>query len=301
MSPVEYDVAIVGGGPAGLSAALTLGRAGRRTVLIDAGRHRNASAAHSHGVLSRDGLSPAELRAVARAEAQGYGVEMIDAYVTSVHRDGETFQLTVEGQADISARILIIATGVVDELPDVPGLAEAWGEGVVHCPYCHGHEHRGRPTAVLGRGESTYQMARLLLGWTDDVTVLTNGPEDLDAAMEGDLARAGIRVERTALRRLLTQGRSLAGVEFQNGDVLECAVLYVKPPQRMAATLAKDLGAPFDEEEGRIIADDDGRTDVPGLFVAGDIVNKTQQIVTAMGGGHRTAIAVNHDLVCGPK
>jgi thioredoxin reductase len=153
---------------------------------------------------------------------------------------------------------------------------------------------------VLGRGESTYQLARLLLGWTDEVTVLTNGPEDLDAAMEADLARSGIRVERTPLRRLVMAGRSVTGVEFDSGDVLPCGVLYVKPPQRMASALAKDLGAAIDEEEGRVVADDDGRTDVPGLFVAGDIVNKTQQIVTAMAGGHRTAIAVNHDLVCGP-
>jgi thioredoxin reductase len=294
----DVDAAVVGGGPAGLSAALTLGRAGRPTVVFDAGEGRNARARHAHGYLTRDGLSPEDLRRKGRAEAARYGAEVRDARVEDAEPIPGGFRLTLDDGQTLTARILVVATGVVDELPDVPGVAEAWGRTVVHCPYCHGHEFKGRRTAVLGRGDSTYSLARLLRGWTDDLTIVTNGPEDLDAEQERTLAAEGIRVRRAPVVRVRQKRGVVEAVELEGGDEIPCAVLYVQPPQRMGSPLAERLGAHV-TAAGRIDADADGRTNVPGLFVAGDILNKAQEIATAVAGGMWAGIAANHDLVCG--
>jgi thioredoxin reductase len=294
-----YDAAVIGGGPAGLSAALTLGRAGRRTVLFDSGEYRNAPARHAHGILTRDGSAPLEIVQAGRDEVRGYGVSVVEARVDEARREGGVFSLGPEGRPDVRTRVLVVATGVVDELPEIPGVREAWGSGVVHCPYCHGDEHRGERTAVFGRGEATFHLARLLRGWTDDITVVTNGPEDLDEEMEARLEDEGIAIRRAPIERVLVEGEAVRGIRFDGGDVLECSVLYMQPPQRFSSPIAERLGARVNGD-GRIDADPDGRTGVPGLFVAGDIVNRAQQVATAVGGGVWAGIAANHDLVCGP-
>ena len=298
-SPTSFDAVIIGGGPAGLSAALTLARAGRRTALVDSGEYRNEPATNAHGILTRDGTSPEDLRRLGREEVTGYGGHLIKGRVTDAAREDGVFRLEMEGAAALSARVLIIATGVVDELPDIPGVREAWGVGVVHCPYCHGAEHRGEPTVIFGRGESTYHLGRLLRGWTDDITVVTNGPEDLDDEMERQLESEGTAIIRSRVARLRVSGADVEAIEFESGQVLECRVVYLQPAQRFASPIAQQLGARVNDE-GRIEADPDGRTGVPGLFVAGDIVNRAQQVATAVGGGVWAGIAANHDLVCGP-
>jgi thioredoxin reductase (NADPH) len=298
-APTSFDAVVVGGGPAGLSAALTLARAGRRTAVVDSGEYRNEPATNAHGILTRDGTSPEDLRRLGRDEVIGYGGHFIQGRVTDAAREDGVFTLEMGDAGAVTASVLIVATGVVDELPDIPGLREAWGVGVVHCPYCHGAEHRGEPTAVMGRGESTYHLARLLRGWTDDITVVTNGPEDLDEEMERQLESEGTRIIRAHVARLRVAGADVEAIEFEDGRVLECRAVYLKPPQRFASPLAERLGARV-TDEGRIDADPDGRTGVPGLFVAGDIVNRAQQVATAVGGGVWAGIAANHDLVCGP-
>ncbi len=296
---LDFDVIVVGGGPAGLSAALTLARAGRRTAVVDSGEYRNQPATNAHGILTRDGTSPEDLRRLGREEVRGYGGTLVERRVTDATLDDGTFRLALDDDSSITARALIVATGVVDELPDIPGVREAWGVGVIHCPYCHGAEHRGEPTAVMGRGESTYHLARLLRGWTDDITVVTNGPEDLDDEQERQLESEGTRIVRSRVTGLRVVGAAVEAVEFEDGEVLQCTAFYLKPPQRFASPLAERLGARVNDE-GRIEADPDGRTGVPGLFVAGDIVNRAQQVATAIGGGVWAGIAANHDLVCGP-
>ncbi len=302
----DVDAVVVGGGPAGLSAALTLGRAGRPVVVFDTGEGRNARAAHAHGYLTRDGISPGELRRKGREEAEAYGVvfreeRVEDAEALDLRTAGRGFRLTVAGGDTLTTRILVLATGVVDDLPDIPGLAEAWGRTAVHCPYCHGFEFKGRATVVLGRGESTYNMARLLQGWTDDVTILSNGHEHIDDEQEQTLVKRAIPIIRTEVRQIRQRDGRVEAVELVDGEAVPCAVLYVQPPQRMASPLVERLGARL-TERGRIDADADGRTDVPGLFVAGDVLNAAQEVATAVAGGMWAGIAANHDLVCGlPK
>lgn len=207
--------------------------------------------------------------------------------------------MTLDEGRDVSSRVLIVATGVVDVLPDIPGVGEAWGTGVVHCPYCHGAEHRGERTAVFGADDAAYHMARLLRGWTDDITVVTNGQEGPGEEMEAQLEREGTPILRSPIARLRLAGAEVRGIEFDDGSVLDCDVLYMKPPQRFASPIAERLGARVTSEE-RIDADADGRTGVQGLFVAGDILNRAQQVATAIGGGAWAGIAANHDLLLGP-
>jgi len=295
----DVDAVIVGGGPAGLSAALTLGRAGRPVVVFDTGEGRNARAEHAHGYLTRDGMSPADLRETGRREAEHYGVTFRDVRVDDAEPLAGGFRLTLDGGDTLTARLLVVATGVVDDLPPIPGLDDVWGRTAVHCPYCHGHEFRGRATVVLGRGESTYNLARLLLGWTDRVTLVTNGPEDLDDEQEATLARDGIRIRRAPVARVRQRDGRVEAVELEDGGEVPCDVLYLQPSQHMGSPLAERLGARV-TEAGRIDADADGRTSVPGLFVAGDVLNKAQEIATAVAGGMWAGIAANHDLVCGP-
>lgn len=295
-----FDAAIVGGGPAGLSAALTLARAGRRTVVFDAGAPRNAPAAHSHGFLTRDGTPPAELRRLGRAEVEGYGGTIRQAEVAGAARTDGGFRLTTADGSDVTARVLILATGVVDELPGIPGLAGAWGRSAVHCPYCHGHEHRGKPTALLGRGDTTFDEARLLLGWTDDLTVVTNGPEDLDDAQEAALAAEGVRIVRTRIARLRAPGGQVEAVVFEDGTEIPCGVFYVQPPQRPRSDLAARLGAALDAD-GHPEVEAYGRTAVPGLFVVGDVTGKPQTVAAAVAEGALAGMAANYELVVGPQ
>lgn len=295
---MDFDAVIIGGGPAGLSAALTLARAGRRTVLFDADAPRNAPAYQAHGLLTRDGTPPERIRELGREDVLRYGAEIRTVRVADVIKISGGFRVqTVRGRS-VDARTLVLATGVVDELPDIPGLPDVWGTSAIHCPYCHGYEWRDRPTAVLGRGDGTYAQARLLRGWTRDLTVLTNGPEELDTSQEHSLSGMGIKVDRRPIARLRHEGARLLGVEFADGAETPFDVLYLRPPQRPGAPFAERLGAPC--EGPHVRADEDGRTSVTGLFVAGDSVNAVQNLATAVASGVRAGMAANYDLVCGP-
>jgi thioredoxin reductase len=293
----DYDVAVVGGGPAGLSAALTLARAGRATVVFDGGRPRNGPAWYAHGLLTRDGESPDEIRRLGRLEVLRYGAAVRDDDVTDAVPEGEGFRLTVAGAA-VRVRIVVLAPGVVDELPEIEGLAACWGVSVLHCPYCHGHELRGLPTAVLGRGDGTFSQARFLLGWTDDLAVVTNGPERLDEGQEQALEDLGIEIVRTPLARLRHREGCLEALVFADGTERPCQALYVQPPQRVASALPERLGVAF-TGIGRIAADADGRTGVPGVFACGDAVNVHQNLAAALAGGVSAGMTANHDLICG--
>ena len=301
----DYDVLIVGGGPAGLSAALTLGRARRRVLVCDAGDARNAPAAHAHGLLTRDGTPPLELRRLGRAELDRYGVEVRDVRIAALERTTGGYCATTARGRSVTARTVILATGVVDELLPIPGVAEGWGVSVVHCPYCHGYELADRPTGVVGRGDGTYAQARLLRAWTDDLTVLTNGPEDLSPAQEASLSAYAIKVDRRAIERFDVDARGqVRSVVFEDGAETPLGAVYVRPPQSAGAPFAQDLGADCTPEGVKV--DADGRTGVPGLFVVGDAavldvgdIHTVQNLAYALHSGVRAGMGVVFDLVAG--
>lgn len=301
----DYDALIVGGGPAGLSAALTLGRARRRVLVCDAEDARNAPARHAHGLLTRDGTPPLELRRLGREEVERYGVDVRDVRLADLVREDGGYRATTARGRSLTASLVILATGVVDDLPDIPGLAEAWGVSAVHCPYCHGHELAGQPTGVLGRGTGTYGLARILRAWTDDLTVLTNGPEHLNASEEASLSAYGVKVDRRPVARFDVSARGhLRAVVFDDGAETPLAALYVRPSQRPGAPFAEALGATC--TPSGVEVDADGRTGVPGLFVVGDAavldvegLHTVQNLAHALHSGVRAGMGALYDLMAG--
>ncbi len=293
----RYDVVVIGGGAAGLSAALVLSRARRRVLVIDAGNPRNAPASHLHGYLSRDGLPPAELLGTGRAEVAGYGGETVAATVTDLVPDGPAgfWVLLGDGQR-ISARRLLVTTGLRDELPDLPGLSDRWARDVLHCPYCHGHEVRDRRLGVIGGSPGAVRYAQIVRQWTHDLVYFT--PPGVLTPVERTelLARAIGVVDGTIDRLVIDETDDLHGVQMDDGRVIPRDVLFVPPRFVPNDALLLALGARIDSS-GWVEVDATGRTSVPGVWAAGNIVDPRAQVITAAGAGSAAAIALNSDLV----
>ncbi|MEO8690520.1 MAG: NAD(P)/FAD-dependent oxidoreductase [Solirubrobacteraceae bacterium] len=289
MRSETYDVAIIGGGAAGLSAALVLGRARRRVLVVDAGAPRNAPAAHMQGFLSRDGTSPASLLQSARAEVQGYGVEIIEDRVVDATAG---FELRLAGGRTVEARRVLLATGAVDDLPDVAGARERWGRDLLHCPYCHGWEVRDQAIGVLGSVEH----AHLLRQWSDDVILFTH-TSAVASGERATLDARGIAVVDGAVERLVVADDHLRAVALADGRSVARDALFIRPALRAHADgPAAALGCEV-LPGGLVRVDADGRTSVPGVWAAGNAANPRAQVITAAGEGSAAAIAINTDLV----
>jgi thioredoxin reductase len=293
MDTATYDVVVVGGGAAGLSAALVLGRARRRVAVVDGGAPRNAPAAHMHGYLSRDGMPPSELLRLGRDEAAGYGVELVIGRVAAIEPG---FAVLLADGETLEARRLLIATGATDELPAIPGLRERWGRDFLHCPYCHGWEVRDLPVGLLGTGAGSVEHAQLVRQWSDDLIFFTH-TYDLTKAEREQLEARGIRVVDGEVRRLVVEDDRLRGVVLGNGRTVERAALFVRPGIRPRdSELLARLGCELDEY-GFVRVDRDGRTSVSGVWAAGNVANPRAQVITAAGEGSAAAISINADLV----
>jgi thioredoxin reductase len=293
----QYDVMVIGGGAAGLSAALVLSRARRRVLVIDAGAPRNAPATHLHGYLSRDGIPPAELLAAGRHEVRSYGGDLVEGTVTDLVTDGRSgFWALLGGAQRISARRVLVTTGLRDELPDIPGLLDRWARDVLHCPYCHGYEVRDRQLGVLGGTAGAVRYAQVVRQWTDDLVYFT--PLDVLTAAERTqlLARAIGVVEGTIDELVIDDADRLRGVQMHDGCVIPRDALFVPPRFIPNSTLLVDLGCDVDAE-GWVAVDNTGRTSVPGVWAAGNVVDPRAQVITAAGAGSAAAIALNADLV----
>ncbi|HEY7596696.1 MAG TPA: NAD(P)/FAD-dependent oxidoreductase [Actinophytocola sp.] len=290
----KYDVVIAGGGAAGLSAALVLGRARRRVAVVDSGEPRNARAAALHGFLSRDGMAPADLLAAGRREVAGYGVELIEDKVLAAEPG---FTVRLAGGRTLETRQLIVTTGLRDELPDIPGLAERWGTDVVVCPYCHGYEVRDQPLGVIASGPMAAMKALLVRNWSADV-VLFPGPDPLgEITADERLAARGIEVVPGEIARVVVAGDRLTGVEV-GGRFVPRSAIFVNPTFVPADGLLTSLGCETDDE-GWVRTDAAGRTSVPGVWAAGNVVDPHSQLITAAGAGSYTAAQLNNELVLG--
>ncbi|MGZ4792797.1 MAG: NAD(P)/FAD-dependent oxidoreductase [Ilumatobacteraceae bacterium] len=288
-----YDVVIVGGGAAGLSAALVLGRARRRVAVIDSGAPRNAPAAHMQGFLSRDGMPPAELLAAGRGEVTGYGVEIVNDQVLTIEPG---FAVRLDGGPVLTARRMLVATGVGDELPDIPGVHERWGKDLLHCPYCHGWEVRDQPLGVLGTHPMSVQHAQLVRQWSDEVVYFVH-TIDLSATEQAELDARGIHIVRGQVARLVIEADQLTGVELVDGRVINRTAVFIRPSNVPHADgLLAGLGCEFDAS-GFVTVDSTWRTSTPGVWAAGNVVDPRAQVITAAGAGSAAAIAINADLV----
>jgi thioredoxin reductase len=296
MTKKLYDVAVIGGGAAGLSAALVLARARRRVVVIDAGQPRNAPAAHMHGYLSRDGLPPSELLAYGRDEVSSYGGVLVQDSVTDlIPHGGNAFWVLLASGDRISARQVLVTTGLRDELPDIPGLADRWARDVLHCPYCHGHEVRDRRLGVIGGTPGAVRYAQIVRQWTHDLVYFTP-PDTLTPAERSQLVARAIGIVEGKVTRLVVTDDQLSAVQLSDGRLVARDALFVPPEFRPNNRLLLGAGCDVDEH-GWVTAEATGRTSIPGVWVAGNVVDPRAQVITAAGAGSAAAIAINADLV----
>ncbi|MEV6222041.1 NAD(P)/FAD-dependent oxidoreductase [Nocardia fluminea] len=300
----SYDVVVLGGGAAGLNAALMLARSRRSVAVIDAGAPRNAPAQGIHGLLGREGMPPLELLELGRAEVRGYGGHIVSGEVVSVARAGNTsgaeFLVTLADGSTVSARRILVATGLADELPDVPGLREHWGHDVLHCPYCHGWEVRDQRIAVLASGPMSVHQALLFSQLSDDIVFLSHTADPLTAEDTEKLVARGIRIVDGKVVEVLGADR-LTGVQLADGSVVECDALVVGPRMNTRATFLTDLGLiPEPHPSGmgdHIPADPMGRTSVPGVWIAGNATDPSAQVGAAAAAGAMAGAQINAELV----
>jgi thioredoxin reductase len=293
----KLDVIIVGGGPAGLSAALVLGRCRRRVVVVDNGEPRNAAAKVMHGFLSRDGEDPAEMLRIARRQIELYPtVQFRNGRVTHVERGDEMFRACTEKGEWFTSRMLLLSTGIRDELPSLRNIEQFWGKTVHLCPYCHGWEHRDQHLVIHGRGHEGAEFALEMLGWSSDLIFCTDGPADLDSEMAAKLERMGIAVDEEPIAQLEGEGEQIRGVRFESGRFLACQGLFFSSRQYQCSDLAKELGCELDET-GALIAHCDTASGVPGLYVAGNTCSGLQLVIMAAAEGTQAAFKINQSLI----
>lgn len=294
-----HDVIIIGGGFAGLAAAMPLTRARRRVLLIDAGQPRNRFAAHSHGFLGQDGVAPADIQARGMAELSAYPTfTLVRGEVVRAAGTLDAFAVALADGSTLEGRRLILATGVRDELPAIPGMKERWGVGALHCPYCHGYEVAGRPLGVLGTQAGSDMKALLVSDW-GPVTLFTQDAFLPGAEMMARLTERGITVERVPIMEMLGEAPSLSAVRLADGRVLPLAALFVGPRTHMASPLALQLGCAMEEgHSGPYLRINEGKeTSVPGIFAAGDATMQMHSATLSVASGMLAGVGAHRSLL----
>ncbi len=308
MPPAQVDVVIVGGGPAGLSAALNLARARASVTVVDAGRPRNAATLRSHGFLTRDGISPLELRKLARAELSAYpDVRVLDRTVASAllpadSSNGMRFVASLQGRGQgappaLAARSVLVATGLRETLPAIPSLRAFYGMSVFSCAACDGWELQDRALALIGETPDLADRARLISRWTDRLTVFTNGADVIDMVEEAELAASRIVVERRPIADLEGERGAVSAVRLIDGNRIVVEGGFVRPHWHPALDFLAGIEVERDGD-GHLVVDASGRTSLTGLYAAGDAAAPgPQQLIVAAGQGARAAAVLVHDLV----
>jgi thioredoxin reductase len=294
---MTYDCIVVGAGPAGLSAALMLGRCRRDVLVCDTGNPRNALSQGLHNYLTRDGILPREFLELARGEVGRYpSIEFREVEVLDATRSPDGFRVVCADGRQLGARKLLLATGVVDELPPIEGLAPLYGISVHHCPYCDAWEWREQPIAIYGRAEEGSALALGLTIWTGDLVLCTDGPSGLSEAEREQLGREGIEVREDRVTRLEGRDGRLDQIIFENGESLARRALFVCSGQHQRSALARKLGCRF-TSKGAVATGSCEATDVPGLYVAGDSSKEAQFVIVAAAEGAEAGMAISRALL----
>jgi thioredoxin reductase len=301
---LDHDVIIIGGGAAGLSAAVTLARSRRRVLVVDAGQPRNAPARGVHNLLGHEGISPLDLLARGRAELSGYGGHVRAGTVESAEHIDGGFEVMLADGSRTTARRLVVTTGLVDELPDIPGLAQRWGRDVLHCPYCHGWEVRDQEIVVIATSPAGSHQALLFSQLSDQVTLLLNGQPLTDDATRRKLEASGVRLDEGLAAELQITDDAISGVLLADGRSLPCTAVVVGPRFTARSAVLESLGlASQDYLMGEYVvgthvaADEMGQTKVAGVYVAGNVTDPGAQVGMAASQGVKVAAWINMVLI----
>lgn len=298
----EQDVLVIGGSYAGLSAALQLARSLRRVLIIDAGQPCNRQTPHSHGFLTRDGQTPAELSAIAREQISHYPtVQFWSGKAVAAGPVAGGFSVTAESavgaeRVTFTGRKILLATGVADIMPDLPGFAECWGRSVLHCPYCHGYEVHGQPLGILANGETGYEMATLIQQWSPRLTVYTNGPSTLTPDQRHVLNQLQVAVVEQTVAAIEHEEGMMTALLFPDDTRVHPTAIFARVPFRHHTDLAIQLGCTL-TGNGLIQATEFGETNVPGVFAAGDITNPFRQVALAVANGAKAVAWMNREMI----
>lgn len=290
-----YDTIIVGGGPAGLSACIVLARCGRRVLLCDTGTPRNARSQELHGFLTRDGIAPLDLLRLGRAELDRYAIESNSVAVTDIHARADVFDVTLADSTRIQGRTVLIACGVRDELPPIPGLEDCFGVSAHHCPYCDGWEVRAKSIVVIGQRKKGAALALSMKTWSPHVTLCTNGAARLHSIHRAQLARQHVTLNEAQIAAVEHTSGHARHVIMATGERIDCQAIFLLTRQRPQCDLARRLGCTL-TRQGLVKTDHLGQTGITGLYVAGDASRDVQFAVVAAAEGAKAALAINKAL-----
>jgi len=294
---VKYDVVIIGGSYAGLSAAMTLGRAVRKVLVIDSGNPCNRPTPHSHNFLTQDGRTPTEITLIAKCQVIAYPtVEFLEDEVTAVKGDNNNYEVLLKTGNIIQGRKLLFATGVKDLMPSISGFAECWGISVIHCPYCHGYEFEGRQTGILMNGDIAYETGRLISNWTDKLTVFTNGNSSINTEHQAKLSALKINIVEKSIKEIAHSKGYLSHIIFADNSTFILDALYARPSFEQHCQIPLELGCAIDDM-GYLKVDDFQQTTVLGIYAAGDNATMYRAVSNAVASGTKAGAFINHELI----
>lgn len=292
-----FDVIIIGGSYAGLSAAMALGRSLRNVLMIDHGKPCNRQTPYSHNFLTRDGEKPAHLAAIAKEQVLKYpSVQWLNNTVSAAVPIGNDFKINTADGLVFQSKKIIIASGVKDIFPAIKGFAECWGISVIHCPYCHGYEVSHQKTGIIANGEMGFEFAKLIYNWTKDLTLFTNGPIQLDPESLLKLASKKIQVVAKEIEEIIHENGQLSHLKFKDGSIHELAAVYARGGMQQNTTLAADLQLELNEQ-GYIVVDPLKQTNLKGVYAAGDCTTMMRSVAEAVAAGNMAGVAVNKELI----
>ncbi|WP_316835281.1 NAD(P)/FAD-dependent oxidoreductase [Pedobacter nutrimenti] len=295
----NFDVIIIGGSYAGLSAALSLGRAIRKVLVIDSGKPCNRHTPHSHNFLTQDGKTPAAIAETGKEQVLQYPtVQFMDAGVTEVKREKEQFLVSTSSHQDLTAKKLLFASGVKDLMPNIESFDDCWGISAIHCPYCHGYEYKGQKTGLLANGDIAFEFSQLLHNWTDQLTIFTNGPSTITAAQADQLALKNIFIVEKKIRKFQHLKGYIQSMNFNDGSTFQLDAIYAKLPFEQHCLIPEHLGCEINEQ-GYIQIDEFQRTSIPGIYAAGDNTTSMRSVASAVAAGTKAGAFINHDLISG--
>ena len=293
----KFDVIIVGGSYAGLSAAMSLGRALRKVLIVDAGKPANRFTAHSHNFITHDGKPPGEIAALARQQVVAYSsLKRIAGFVTDAKKENYEFTVRIDNGAEYACSKLIFATGIIDLFPTIAGFTDCWGKSVLHCPYCHGYEVRNAKTGIIGNGDYAFEFGSLISNWTHDLIIFTNGVSTLTAEQTSKFSRHNIQIVETKIKALQHEQGYLKSISFEDGGAMSLSAIYIRPEFKQHSNAPAQLGCEL-TQDGYIKVDASQKTSVPGVFACGDNVTRLRTVANAVSMGTTAGMMVNKELI----